>query len=197
MSIQRSSSPVDTPAIGHVVSGQVVCVPLLPEAALHHPPRTRDGGATAFPGDEPTGTVSLQRRGRRETSAGGSADAEPAVPTTEADAFLHLVTVSVRCTVTDGFLLLCPAPNPCIFLCCMLCIRARLAVGSILAAATPFLHSRWASFLRIQSKQTSSGSENLCSAAGIYYRVLTARYSRPFITDAKFNWLEAGCPQVR
>ncbi|CAD6204779.1 unnamed protein product [Miscanthus lutarioriparius] len=58
---------------------------------------------------------------------------------------------------------------------------ARLAVGSILAAATPFLHSRWASFLRIQR---------------IYYRVLTARYSRPFITDAKFNWLEAGCTQV-
>ncbi|XP_066379482.1 uncharacterized protein [Miscanthus floridulus] len=29
---------------------------------------------------------------------------------------------------------------------------ARLAVGSILAAATPFLHSRWPSFLRIQSE---------------------------------------------
>ncbi|KAJ1295674.1 hypothetical protein BS78_01G240700 [Paspalum vaginatum] len=29
---------------------------------------------------------------------------------------------------------------------------ARLAIGSILAAATPFMHSRWASFLRIQSE---------------------------------------------
>ncbi|KAL6883691.1 hypothetical protein ACP4OV_011105 [Aristida adscensionis] len=29
---------------------------------------------------------------------------------------------------------------------------ARLAIGSLLAAATPFLHSKWASFLRIQSE---------------------------------------------
>ncbi|CAN6305360.1 unnamed protein product [Urochloa humidicola] len=29
---------------------------------------------------------------------------------------------------------------------------ARLAIGSVLAAAAPFLHSRWASFLRIQSE---------------------------------------------
>ncbi|KAF8723273.1 hypothetical protein HU200_021790 [Digitaria exilis] len=29
---------------------------------------------------------------------------------------------------------------------------ARLAIGSALAAAAPFLHSRWASFLRIQSE---------------------------------------------
>jgi len=88
------SSPVDTPAIGHVVSGQVVRVVLLPEAALHHPPRTRDGGAIAFPGVEPTGILGLQRRGRRETLA-GSADAEPAIPGKATDAFLHLVTVSV------------------------------------------------------------------------------------------------------
>ncbi|KAL6641142.1 hypothetical protein ACP70R_019323 [Stipagrostis hirtigluma subsp. patula] len=29
---------------------------------------------------------------------------------------------------------------------------ARLAIGSVLAAATPFLHSKWASLLRIQSE---------------------------------------------
>ncbi|WVZ58657.1 hypothetical protein U9M48_008900 [Paspalum notatum var. saurae] len=29
---------------------------------------------------------------------------------------------------------------------------ARLAIGSVLAVATPFVHSRWASFLRIQSE---------------------------------------------
>ncbi|CAN6293753.1 unnamed protein product [Urochloa humidicola] len=29
---------------------------------------------------------------------------------------------------------------------------ARLAIGSVIAAATPFLYSRWASFLRIQSE---------------------------------------------
>ncbi|GJM84412.1 hypothetical protein PR202_ga00078 [Eleusine coracana subsp. coracana] len=29
---------------------------------------------------------------------------------------------------------------------------ARLAIGSVLAVATPFMHSKWASFLRIQSE---------------------------------------------
>ncbi|PWZ53807.1 hypothetical protein Zm00014a_021982 [Zea mays] len=49
-------------------------------------------------------------------------------------------------------------------------ILARLAVGSILAAAAPMLHSRWASFLLIQSKAKSPvpRAAKLC-------------------TDAKFN----------
>lgn len=92
-------------AVGHVVSGQVVRVPLQPEAALHHPSRSRDGGATAFPGVEPTGILSLQRRGRRETSA---------VPRTEADTFLHLVINWPFLSVVQLLMasLLCPPPNP-------------------------------------------------------------------------------------